>query len=408
MFKLVRFFSIASIIAFVATAILLGYFHRQISINNLIAVREAGNVEVTQLFVNAVWDDYEEFFLTEAPNLSNEDLPTASTTADFRATVLQHMAGLQVVKIKVFGLDGRTLFSTEAAQIGEDKANNAGFLSAKNGVAASELTYRGEFSAFEGIIEDRNVIASYVPLISNTATGEIIGVFEVYEDVTPLLDRINFTQTWLIGGVVAFLSALYAGLLVIVRHAEGIMHRQQHERDQALTSLQTSEQRLRDLVNNAPVLLWTFTPDYKVQTVEGRQIERRNLDPSSYLNRPASVLHVDVYDAVVQAATGKDSQARFSLQDATFDTHFAPRYDSTNQLVSIIGVSHDVTDLIKVKEALDGTQQNLHLRNRQLERAMEFTKMTLESMENAVKRGATKSELDAYLHEANAQFHTLN
>lgn len=59
------------------------------------------------------------------------------------------MRGVEVLKVKIYDLSGLTAFSTEAAQIGDDKSGNAGFLSARRGHVVSELSHRDTFSAFE-------------------------------------------------------------------------------------------------------------------------------------------------------------------------------------------------------------------------------------------------------------------
>jgi hypothetical protein len=77
-----------------------------------------------------------------------------------------------VVKIKVYNLEGVTVFSTELAQIGESKLDNAGFLAARSGVVASELTHRETFSAFEQEISDRDVFSSYVPIYATAVLAQ--------------------------------------------------------------------------------------------------------------------------------------------------------------------------------------------------------------------------------------------
>lgn len=223
MFRLKRYFTITSLIAFVLIAFGLVYFFRTLAISDLIAASESKNVALTQTFANFLWPEFATF-VADASEMDVEELREHERTQELYDLVQTQMDGLSVVKIKVYDLDGLTVFSTEKAQIGDNKLDNVGYLSARDGVVASELTFRDSFSAFEQTIEDRNVFSSYVPIYG--PAGEIEGVFEVYDDVTPLVQQLEQTQRNIVIGISVILLGLYGALFLIVSRADGIIRQQ--------------------------------------------------------------------------------------------------------------------------------------------------------------------------------------
>ncbi|MFO7682454.1 MAG: HAMP domain-containing sensor histidine kinase [Chloroflexota bacterium] len=223
MFRLQRYFTITSLVAFLLIALLLGYFFRVLAVSDLISASESKNVALTQTFANFLWPEF-AFFVSDASEMDMTELQNHPRTQELYDLIQAQMSGLSVVKIKVYDLDGLTVFSTEKAQIGENKLDNAGYLAARGGEVASELTFRNTFSAFEQTIEDRNVFSSYVPIYG--PGGDIEGVFEVYDDVTPLVNRLEQTQRTIILGVAVILFVLYGVLFLIVRRADGIIRQQ--------------------------------------------------------------------------------------------------------------------------------------------------------------------------------------
>jgi signal transduction histidine kinase len=263
MFKLLRYFSLTSLLTFVIISVLLGVFYRRITLGNLMALGESKNVALTQAFANSLWPQFEPF-VTSAVGLSGDTLRVQPEIAQLHHVVLALMRDLSVVKVKVYNLSGLTVFSTQESQIGEDKSKNAGFLAARDGRVASELTHRDMFSAFERIIENRDVVSSYIPIRRGGIAGPVEGIFELYDDVTPLLQQINHTQKSVVVGVIVILATLYTVLFFIVRHADHILRRQhgalQEARDdlemrvqertvelvQANAQLERSNRELRD------------------------------------------------------------------------------------------------------------------------------------------------------------------
>ena len=228
MFALLRYFSYMSLITIVFASILLGAFYRRMVVNDLIHMGERKNVALTQAFANSLWPDFAQYVQSVSERDGNA-LRARPETASFYQAVQELMRDLSVVKVKVYNLQGLTVFSTEARQIGEDKSANPGFLTAKAGGVVSIITHRDAFNAFENTIEDRDVLESYIPIRRGEGNGSIEAVIELYDDVTPLLHRIDESQRRVVFGVIGILAGLYAFLFLIVGHADRILRRQRVE-----------------------------------------------------------------------------------------------------------------------------------------------------------------------------------
>lgn len=197
----------------VAAGLTLYFGGRQNSLDDLQTMAERNNVALTQAFSNAIWPRYAAF-IKSAHTLDADTLRAHPTTARLREDTIRQMSGLAVLKVKIYDLSGLTAFSTEAAQIGDDKSANAGFISARRGHIVSELSHRDTFSAFEQEISDRDVLASYIPIKSNAgADTRIEGVFEIYYDLTELLARVNRSSR--IQALIVFLCLAALYLLVL-------------------------------------------------------------------------------------------------------------------------------------------------------------------------------------------------
>ena len=225
MFKLRRFFSIISAIVLLVATMLLAATYRHVTVSQLIDHGESSNTALAGALANSIWPKFSAH-LTSMSGLSGDALRAHPKTEQLHRTVLAQLRGLSVVKIKIYDSTGLTVFSTEAGQIGDDKSKNAGFLSAISGKIASELTHRDTFSAFEQTIEDRDVLASYIPI--RGSDGIIQGVFELYGDVTPLVQNIDRVKRTVIIASIAIFGILYLILYLVVFHADRILKRQ-HE-----------------------------------------------------------------------------------------------------------------------------------------------------------------------------------
>lgn len=229
MFPLLRYFSIASLISVVATTIVLAVIHNRVEREQLLRIGESNHVALAQSFANSLLPQYRRLAAT-AGEMDIAQLPTHPDFVAMHRGVLDAMRNTRVVKVKLYGLDGRTLFSTEPAQVGKDYSTNPAFLSALAGIPSSELTHRDRFSAFDREIEDRDVLSSYVALRAKDDDA-VAGVLEVYSDVTEWITHTNHQARVITIAVVVSLCLLYAVLHLIVQRADLII-REQYQQQQ--------------------------------------------------------------------------------------------------------------------------------------------------------------------------------
>ena len=131
MFNLTRYYSIVSFFCIIIAAVVLGVFNHNQSIKSLTEIAEDHNIALAQVFENSLWDHFATLLMEDSASPLID--PASPEITNLHQDVVELMKGTSVVKIKVYNLQGVTVFSTEARQIGEDKHDNAGFLAAVQG-----------------------------------------------------------------------------------------------------------------------------------------------------------------------------------------------------------------------------------------------------------------------------------
>ncbi len=217
-FRLTRYFSLTSLVGILAVTACLFWAYRELTQRHLIEHESRANANLSQAFINAVWGQHRGFVLYSAAR-TRETLLADPALPLLRTEVRAKMSGLQIAKIKIYNLDGLTVFSTDEKQIGEDKSSNPGFRQARAGAVVSQINFREKFDAFEGVLSNRNLISSYLPARAS-ADAPVESVFEVYSDVTDLLHSQTRAQWQVAAIVLTLLSTLYLFLLMVVRKAD--------------------------------------------------------------------------------------------------------------------------------------------------------------------------------------------
>ncbi len=249
MFRLLRYFSIASLISMIVAAIFLGVVHRVFEADHLVKFGESHNIALTRTFTNVIWPSFRGF-ADQAAKIDNSELRHHPDINILDQVVHDAMRNTTTVKVKVIELNGRILYSSDPSEIGVDYSADPGFISARQGLVFSEISHADNFKAVDGDIHDRDLLSSNVALRSGSKEP-VEGVLEIYTDITEALANDLNQQRMVTISVIGVLVALYAILFFIVRHADQVIIRQRKEQKNAESRLlhATTYDALTDMPN---------------------------------------------------------------------------------------------------------------------------------------------------------------
>jgi diguanylate cyclase (GGDEF)-like protein/PAS domain S-box-containing protein len=363
-FTLTRYFSVLSFVLMVLAGTVLGALVRQQEIHQMETVAQNRNVDTTQLLRNVLVDDIADLIhppIASSTSMSDQNLLLGKLGA--KISPLIHDSG--IYKLKLYNLQGITLFSTDPTQIGEDKSSNAGYVAAQHGKVASELTRRDQISPFDSVANTIDLVSSYVPIFEK---GQVVAVFEVYQDVTSLMKNIGATL-WQVGLLIlAVLGTLYILLLLVVRHAQSLLTEQEsqledanRELDQRVTErtaeLLQSEMRFRSLTEMSIDFYWETDEWHRLtqhKTNLGDDNDRA-FPQSSLIGQTCwKLTHCSPDEAgwlahrAVLDAHLPFREFEFSRRDAHgavryFSISGDPRFDAVDQFIGYLGIGTEVT-----------------------------------------------------------------
>lgn len=223
-FRLLPFFSVASLIGIAAAALLVTLLYRHSAITALVTVGERQNIALAQATLNSAHAELLAFLHQAntrhaAPNPVDRVALAASLDA-----VLRHTG---VVRVKVYNQGGLVVYSTRPEQVGRLQADNPGVVAALAGQIASKIVYRDSFNLFDMVTEDDNLIQTYLPITDQGDQVLALGVLEIYTDVNTLARDIERMELLIIGGTGTIFLLLYVLLLMVVHSAAQTVAQQQ-------------------------------------------------------------------------------------------------------------------------------------------------------------------------------------
>ncbi|MDH3595506.1 MAG: HAMP domain-containing histidine kinase [Rhodospirillales bacterium] len=213
-YRLTRDFAIGALVVTVLAAAVSVQAHRHLLTSRLLETIERSAAVQARTIADSPWPRF-AYFIHSAERLEAGEIGSYWQTEDLRREIGDLLAGTKVLNVRLHDARGRTVFSTDEAEIGGHQSADPGLRAALAGDSASRLAFA------EGW-----VLSSYVPLRSPDADG-VAGVVEIHSDVSdlePYLAQARTGGTGLIAGAFAIVFLL---LLAMVWLAERRLHRQQ-------------------------------------------------------------------------------------------------------------------------------------------------------------------------------------
>jgi signal transduction histidine kinase len=255
-FKLTRYFSLLSLGLILLVSVILAYAYGYNAESELVRRGEDKNHAQALLLLNGL-DAPTRSHLRSLLKADTAPKSNPESVAVLQQTLSRLVADTTVRKVKLYNPAGLTVFSSEARQIGEDKAKNQGLQAALVGSRETELTHRGKFSAFDGDLQNVDILGSYLPV--HDEVRRVIGVIEVYDDVSLLVRDIAQVRYKVFGFTALLMLLLYGALMGVVLRADRIishnallLQTQSHELEQAL-ALAERDRQLAELSSKEAV-----------------------------------------------------------------------------------------------------------------------------------------------------------
>ena len=198
---------IVALVFAAVTGMVLTVFDRAMK-TELQASTESMHSAFTRVFVNDHWEALRPLLDLDG-RLPN---PAANPRLqEIDRHVRGFAKGTDLVAVRIFNAAGVIQYASDPALIGKSLAADEGFLAASRGRVSSELIHRTSFNGFDGVLRDRSLVESYVPV---RGVAGVEAVVEMYTDRTASVTAQGRQRNALLGWLLPGLGLGFAVVLL--------------------------------------------------------------------------------------------------------------------------------------------------------------------------------------------------
>jgi PAS domain S-box-containing protein len=137
--------------------------------------------------------------------------------------------------------------------------------------------------------------------------------------------------------------------------AEAALRQTLAEQQTSEAALHQSETRLRAIISNLPVILFTLDAAGNYTLSEGKGLELLGLKPGEVVGQSALEMYQhqpQIMEKLRTALTGTQTRDVYDTQDFVFDVCYTPIFDADGKLTSLIAVAMNITEQRRAEAAL--------------------------------------------------------
>ena len=207
-FPLLRRLSIVSLVAMLATASILIFLYRQDQLTEHKVIAADEN-ERTLIYLTSSFDEQINTFVANSAGLDAQAMRANTRLDSLFASGLNAINENDVLKLKIYNLDGVTIYSSAKSEIGGTSKHPDLLARAMSGETVHHMEYRDTFLGKFNKMQDVDVSLTYMPL---THAGKRIGAIEIYDDATQLFNHLFTNSLRIVLIVLSVFGSLYAAL----------------------------------------------------------------------------------------------------------------------------------------------------------------------------------------------------